>query len=132
MFDYPTNRDVTAPVNRIPVVKLWATTVAERLTTRWAAYERQLKRREPHLVQQRVDFHGHVGVEDKLETAADYDSSLLWSPDSRLAPESEAPICASDHSLTCTITGAICSPAGRHIQTASEDDSCRVLEAESR
>jgi hypothetical protein len=94
-------------------------------------YERQLKRREPHLLQLLVDCCGHVGVEDKLETAAHCGSSLLWSRDFRLAPESEASVCAWGHSLTCPITGAIGSPACRHIETATEDDSCRVLAAES-
>jgi hypothetical protein len=77
---------------------------------------------------------GHVGVEDKLETAVHCDSSLLRSPDCRLADESEAPECACGNRPTCpgAITGAVASAACRHIQTATEDDSCRVLEAESR
>jgi hypothetical protein len=95
-------------------------------------YEKQLKRREPHLLQLRVDCHGHVGVEGKLETAAHCGSTLLRSPDCRLAPESEASVCSRGHSLTCPITGAIGSPACRHIETATEDDSCGVLAAESR
>jgi len=85
-------------------------------------------------------FTGHAGVGDKLESTIHSNGCLLGIPDCSLTHESETPECTGRARADCPspITGAVASPASAaccQTQTAagaSENDSCRALEAESR
>ena len=85
-------------------------------------------------------FTGHAGVGDKLESTIHSNGCLLGIPDCSLTHESETPECTGRARADCPspITGAVAIPASAaccQTQTAagaSENDSCRALEAESR